>query len=37
MNETHRMAEYIVEEYLRFIAGERCLYEVSEKMLETMA
>lgn len=37
MNETHRMAEYIVEEYGRYIAGERCLYEVSEKMLETMA
>ncbi|MBO5701665.1 MAG: hydroxyacid dehydrogenase [Clostridia bacterium] len=37
MNETHRMAEYIIEEYERFISGERCLYEVSEKMLETMA
>lgn len=37
MNETHRMAEYIVEEYGRYIAGERCLYEVSEKMLEAMA
>ena len=37
MNETHRMAEYIVEEYGRYIAGEHCLYEVSEKMLETMA
>lgn len=37
MNETHRMAEYIVEEYGRYIAGERCLYEVREKMLETMA
>jgi len=37
MNETHRMAEYIIEEYERFIAGEPCLYEVSLKMLETMA
>ena len=37
MNETHRMAEYIIEEYRRFTSGEACLYEVSEKMLETMA
>ena len=37
MNETHRMAEYIIEEYERFIAGKPCRYEVSEKMLETMA
>ena len=37
MNETHRMAEYIIEEYKRFISGEPCRYEVSEKMLETMA
>ncbi len=37
MNETHRMAEYIIEEYERFISGEPCRYEVSEKMLETMA
>ena len=37
MNETHRMAEYIIEEYNRFISGEPCRYEVSEKMLETMA
>lgn len=36
-NETHRMAEYIIEEYERFISGEPCLYEVTEKMLETMA
>lgn len=36
-NETHRMAEYIIEEYERFIGGNECLYEVSEKMLETMA
>ncbi len=37
MNETHRMAEYIIEEYERFVTGKPCLYEVSEKMLETMA
>ncbi len=37
MNETHRMAEYIIEEYEHFISGKTCLYEVSEKMLETMA
>lgn len=37
VNETHRMAEYIIEEYNRFISGEPCRYEVNEKMLETMA
>ncbi len=37
MNETHRMAEYILQEYERYSKGEPCLYEVSEKMLETMA
>ena len=37
VNETHRMAEYIIEEYERYISGETCLYEVSLKMLETMA
>ena len=37
VNETHRMAEYIIEEYERFVSGETCFYEVSEKMLETMA
>ena len=37
MNETHRMAEYIIDEYNRFKNGDPCLYEVSEKMLETMA
>lgn len=37
MNETHRMAEYIIEEYERFINGNHCLYEVSLEMLETMA
>lgn len=37
VNETHRMAEYIIEEYERYINGETCLYEVNFKMLETMA
>lgn len=37
VNETHRMAEYIIEEYERYINGEPCRYEVSFKMLETMA
>ncbi len=37
MNETHRMAEYILQEYERYSKGESCLYEVTEKMLETMA
>jgi len=37
MNETHRMAEYIIAEYERFVSGDACRYEVSKKMLETMA
>ncbi len=37
MNETHRMAEYMLEEFDRYSKGEPCLYEVTEKMLETMA
>lgn len=37
VNETHRMAEYIIEEYERYINGEQCRYEVNLKMLETMA
>lgn len=37
VNETHRMAEYIIEEYERYINGDPCRYEVSFKMLETMA
>lgn len=36
-NETRRMGEYIVEEYERFIKNEPTKYEVSLKMLETMA
>lgn len=35
--EVNRMACYIVDEFRRVLAGEPCLYEVTEKMLETMA
>ncbi len=36
-NEVRRMAEYMIEEYKKFVSGEPCCYEVTEKMLETMA
>ncbi len=36
-DEVHRMAQYMIEEYDRVVAGEAPLYEVSFKMLETMA
>ena len=36
-NETHRMAEYIIEEYHRYTGGLPCKYEVTPTMLETMA
>ena len=36
-NEVHRMAEYMLEEYNKFINGEETDYEVTLKMLETMA
>lgn len=36
-DEVCRMAEYMAEEYSRFISGGKCLYEVTPKMLETMA
>lgn len=36
-NEVNRMAEFMLEEYKRFENNEKCLYEVSIKMLETMA
>ena len=35
--EVVRMAEYMVDEYVRYAAGEAGRYEVSLKMLETMA
>lgn len=36
-NEVHRMAEYMAEEYDKYCSGEECRYEVTAKMLETMA
>ncbi len=35
--EVNRMAEYMADEYLRFTGNEPCRYEVTLKMLETMA
>jgi len=35
--EVHRMSEYMVEEYRKYITGEACQYEVTLDMLETMA
>lgn len=36
-NEIWRMAEYIVDEYKHYVSGDSCKYEVTLKMLETMA
>ena len=36
-DEVHRMAEYMAEEFKAFTSGEPTKYEVSEKMLDTMA
>lgn len=36
-NEVHRMAEYMLNEYMRFIGGEPTEYEVTAEMLKTMA
>ena len=36
-NEVHRMSEYMLAEYLSYIKNEPCKYEVTLKMLETMA
>lgn len=36
-DEVHRMAEYMVQEYQNYVSGTPCLYEVTHKMLETMA
>ena len=36
-DEVARMGEYMLEEYRRYISGEQTLYEVTEKMLATMA
>ena len=35
--ETHRMAEYMIEEFHRYQSSEPTLYRVSEEMLATMA
>jgi len=36
-DEVHRMSEYMADEFFRYIKGEKCLWEVTGKMLETMA
>ncbi len=36
-SEIERMGEYMADEFERRMAGETCLYSVTEKMLETMA
>ncbi len=35
--EVVRMAEYMVDEYEKYVSGQLCKYEVNLKMLETMA
>jgi len=36
-NDQVRMVEYMIEEYRSYTAGTPCRYEITEKMLETMA
>ena len=36
-NEVARMGQYMLEEYRKLIGGKECKYEVTEKMLATMA
>lgn len=36
-NEVHRMAEYMAKEFQSYVSGQPTKYEVSMKMLETMA
>ena len=36
-DEVSRMGEYMLEEYGKYLIGESCKYEVTHKMLETMA
>ena len=36
-NEVHRMSEYMLSEFEKYISGETCRYEVSFDMLERMA
>ena len=35
--EVRRMAQYMIDESKRYFAGEKCLYEVTEDMLDRMA
>jgi phosphoglycerate dehydrogenase-like enzyme len=34
-DEFHRMADYMIDEYNRYVAGEEALYEITEKVLMT--
>lgn len=36
-SELYRMSEYMIKELEAYLSGDRCKYEVTEKMLETMA
>ncbi len=36
-DEVARMGEYMLEEYRKYLSGGECKYEVTQKMLETMA
>lgn len=36
-NEVHRMAQYMIDEYIRFENGDETRWRVTEKMLSTMA
>lgn len=36
-NEVHRMSQYMLEECTRYLSAQKMLYEVTEKMLDTMA
>ena len=35
--ETERMAEYMIDEFERYLKGEKLLYEITPQMLDTMA
>lgn len=36
-NEVHRMSRYMLEECMRYLSAQKPLFEVTEKMLDTMA
>jgi phosphoglycerate dehydrogenase-like enzyme len=36
-DEVRRMGKYMLDEFAAYVSGESCKYEVTEKMLETMA